>query len=236
MLSWLYPERCPVCMRLVVPKGAFLHPACKKRLDLIKEPVCMKCGTPLSSEEKEYCAECACGTDRGWDEGRSLFPYHGVMETALHLVKKEGTKEFVSFFAKQMAVSQESFFKRMSPECIVPVPLHPSRLRSRGFNQAELLARALGKELGLPVRLLLVKCKKTKEQKSLTKIQRKKNVKDAFMINATEAGQNLPESVLLIDDVCTTGSTLTACAEVLKRNGVMRVAYISVCMAEQPET
>lgn len=233
MISWIYPERCPVCLRLVMPKGALLHPECKCRLDVIKEPVCFKCGIPLTSEEKEYCEECSCRSDRGFDQGRSIFPYHGVVGNALRLVKKEGTEEFVRFFAKQMKQSQLAFIKRMAVECIVPVPLHPSRQRSRGFNQAELLAEALGEESGLPVRLLLKKQKKTKDQKSLSREERRKNVKDAFCVDESAMGQQIPKSVLLLDDVITTGSTLTSCARTLKAYGVAEVFYISVCAAEQ---
>ena len=233
MINWLYPERCPVCLRLVMPKGAMPHPACNCRLDRIREPVCLKCGIPLDSEEDEYCPVCIREPDRGWDFGRSLFPYRGVMEQALQLVKKEGTEEFVCFFAQQIKICLQSFIQQMAPECIVPVPLHSSKLRSRGFNQAELLAEALGEETGLPVRWLLTKHKKTKDQKSLSRNQRIKNVKDAFAVDEKEIGFGVPASVLLLDDVSTTGSTLTACAKVLKAHGVTRVSYISVCVAEQ---
>lgn len=233
MITWLYPERCPVCLKPVTPKGAMLHPECVCKLDVIKEPICMKCGVPLASEEEEYCGECSIHSERGWDQGRSIFPYHGAVGNALRIVKKEGTREFVRFFAKQMNRSQWAFIKRMAPDCIVPVPLHPSKQRSRGFNQAELLAEALSKETNLPVRLLLIKQKKTKDQKSLSKTERKKNVKDAFLVDEDAIGEQVPTSVLLVDDVSTTGSTLAACANVLKARGVARVAYISVCVAEQ---
>ena len=233
MITWLYPERCPVCLGLVMPKGAGVHPKCKHKLDIIKSPVCFKCGMPLSSEEEEYCTVCLKEPERGWDSGRSLFPYHGAMAKALQLVKKEGTEEFVRFFAKQIQENQQSFIRQMEPECIVPVPLHPSKLRSRGFNQAELLAVALGKETGLPVKNLLLKEKKTKDQKRLSREQRIKNVKDAFLVDEEEMGSKVPGAVMLLDDVCTTGSTLTACANTLKERGVARVSYISVCIAEQ---
>lgn len=232
MITWLYPERCPVCLGLVMPKGAVVHGKCKYKLDTIKEPVCFKCGMPLTSEDEEYCAACIREPDRGWDRGRSVFPYHGVTGRALQLVKKEGTEEFIRFFAKQIKESQKDFIRQSAPACIVPVPLHSSKFRSRGFNQAELLARALGEETGLPVRKLLLKKKKTKDQKSLSRNQRIKNVKDAFEVDEAELGSDVPESALLIDDVCTTGSTLTACARILKECGVAHVAYISVCVAE----
>lgn len=222
-----------MCLGLVMPKGAMLHPKCSAGLDRIGEPVCFKCGIPLASEEEEYCAVCMREPDRGWDFGRSVFPYHGVMESALQLVKKEGTKEFVRFFAKQIKESQQTFLGQMAPECIVPVPLHPSKMRRRGFNQAELLAEALGEETGLPVRRLLLKKKKTKDQKILSRNQRIQNVKDAFVVDEEELEYEMPVSVLLLDDVSTTGSTLTACAFALKAHGVKKVSYISVCAAEQ---
>lgn len=232
MITWLYPERCPVCLKIVTPKGAVLHSKCEARLNRIKEPVCMKCGMPLTSKEEEYCGECECHPDRGWDLGRSIFLYHGVLEHALRLFKKEGTKEFVRFFAKQMKESQMDFIRRLAPECIVPVPLHPVKQRRRGFNQAELLADALKEETGIPVRLLLVKPKRTKDQKSLKKTKRRANVRDAFAVNEDAIGEHVPSSVLLLDDVCTTGSTLTACANTLKAYGVEKVAFLSVCVAE----
>lgn len=235
MITWLYPERCPVCLQIVTPKGAMLHQECKQKIDLITEPVCFKCGMPLSSEEKEYCEVCARQSDRGWDLGRSLFPYHGVMGNALRLVKKDGRTEFVRFFAKQLAKNRKGFIGQVAPECIVPVPLHPSKQRKRGFNQAELLAEALGEEINIPVRLLLRKHKKTKEQKSLSKALRMKNVADAFVVDEDAIGEYVPKSVLLLDDVSTTGSTLTACAKVLKARGVARVAFLTVCVAEQME-
>lgn len=235
MISWLYPERCPVCLKIVMPKGAMLHPACRGKLKLIKEPVCMKCGVPLSSWEEEYCMVCACKTDRGWDKGRSVFPYHSSIERAMWLTKRDGRKEFVRFFAKQIKESQSLFIEQMRPECIVPVPLHPSKLRRRGFNQAELLAKALGEEIHLPVRCLLKKHKKTKDQKSLNKNQRSKNVTGAFIVDECEMGGDVPCSVLLLDDISTTGSTLTACAKALKVKGVKIVSFLSVCVAEQLE-
>ena len=153
------------------------------------------------------------------------------MGNALQLVKKDGREEFVRFFAKQMKESQQEFIRQMTPECIVPVPLHPSKQRIRGFNQAELLANALGKEINLPVRMLLKKQKKTKEQKNLSRSLRIKNVADAFAMDTDALGEGIPESVLLLDDVATTGSTLTACAKTLKAGGVANVAFLTVCGA-----
>ena len=105
----------------------------------------------------------------------------------------------------------------------------------RGFNQAELLAAALEAETGIPMRKLLIKHKKTKDQKSLSKNQRISNVKAAYAVDEEVMGKRIPRSVLLLDDVITTGSTLSACAETLKAKGVETVAFISICVAEQLE-
>lgn len=232
MIEWIFPVRCPICNQIVVPKGVIFHLECMLKLEFLEEPLCKKCGVPIASEEEEYCAECI-RTDRGWDYGKSVFYYHGAAERALCQVKQEGTKEFIQFFALQMKKTQKDYIQRIVPDCLVPVPLHPSKFRRRGFNQAELLARALGNEIQIPIRLLLKKEQKTKDQKKLNRIERKKNVKNAFCIDILEINKGIPKSVLLIDDVSTTGSTLTECAKVLKKQGVQQVAFLSVCVAEQ---
>ena len=232
MIDWLYPARCPGCFRLVLPKGALVHPDCDKKFHRLNGALCMKCGCPVESEEQEYCPECK-ERDRVWDLGQSVFSYQGVAGKALRCIKREGTEEFVRYFAIQMKKSREAFIRRVAPDCIVPVPLHPSRQRSRGFNQAELLAVALGEQMELPVRLLLKKQKRTMDQKSLGRLERIKNVQDAFSIDQEELGEGIPGSVLLVDDVFTTGSTLSACAAVLKAHGILNVAFISVCAGGQ---
>ena len=232
MIQWIFPVRCLVCNQIVVPKGVMLHENCMEKLEFIIEPLCKKCGVPLPSEEQEYCEQCMV-EDRGWDYGRSVFCYRGAVQRALHQVKQEGTREFVQFFALQMQRTQKEYIKEIMPDCLVPVPLHFSKLKKRGFNQAELLARELGKELQLSVRLLLQKKQKTKDQKNLDRKERKKNVTNVFCINRIEIKKGIPKSVLLIDDVSTTGSTLMECAKVLKKQGVQNVAFLSVCAGEQ---
>ena len=230
MLEWMYPNRCPVCAEIVMPKGTLLHTACERKLAYLKEPICKRCGILVAMEE-EYCAECLVA-DRGWDMGRSVFDYHSEAGRALQRVKKEGTEELVRFFAKELNISQGNFIKQVAPECIVPVPLHPAKQRKRGFNQSELLAKALSRELEIPVRLLLKKEKKTKDQKNLNRTMRRQNVKGAFVADADAFRQGTPETVLLLDDVMTTGNTLSACAVALKESGVKKVVFLCVCAGE----
>lgn len=232
MIEWIFPVRCPICNQIVVPKGVMFHLRCIEKLEFIVEPLCKKCGVPLASEEQEYCEECIL-KDRGWDFGRSVFYYRGAVQRALYQMKQEGTREFVHFFALQMKKTQKDYIREVGPDCLVPVPLHPSKFRKRGFNQAELLARDLSNEIQIPIRLLLKKKRKTKDQKNLNRKERKKNIENVFCVDKEETKKGIPKSVLLIDDVSTTGSTLTECAKVLKKQGVQKVAFLSVCAGEQ---
>ena len=231
MIEWIFPIKCPICNQIVVPKGEWYHLECIVKLEFLTEPFCKKCGAPINSEEQEYCTPCIL-EHRGWDFGRSIFYYKGIVKRALYQVKQEGTKEIIYFFTLQMKKTQKDYISIIAPDCLVPVPLHPSKFRKRGFNQAELLAREFGKELNVPVRLLLEKNKKTEDQKNLNRLERKKNIKNVFCVNVAEIKKGIPKSILLIDDVSTTGSTLTECAKVLKAQGVQKVSFLTVCAGE----
>lgn len=127
-----------------------------------------------------------------------------------------------------------SYLLHLHPDCIVPVPLHPFKKRQRGFNQAELLAEAVSEAFPtyeLPVRSLLKKTIRTAEQKTLSGAERKRNLAHAFRLEEACMDQ-LPSVVLLIDDVFTTGSTLAACAAVLKKQGVKQVGFLCACLSE----
>lgn len=229
MITWLFPERCPVCMKLVVPRGNQIHTKCAGKLAPITEPCCKKCGKPIADESEEYCEECDI-TSFAWDYGHCLYRYHDITKRAILQVKEEGTKEFVRFFGRGLAEHYKDFLHEIKPDCIVPVPLHKGKLRRRGFNQAELLAAELSNQIGIPIILLLTKKKKTKDQKTLSKEQRKRNLFHAFVINTkSNLSGMIPRSVLLVDDVYTTGSTMNACATVLKQAGVSFVYFLCVC-------
>lgn len=229
MITWLFPERCAVCKMPVLPRGALVHPVCSGLLKPIREPYCKGCGRPLREEIKEYCEACDA-TPPLWEAGRCLFPYQGEIGETLRLVKREGTREFVRFFGEQLLAECRLFFERIRPDCIVPVPLHRTKQRSRGFNQAELLARELGSRTGIPVCLLLEKNKKTKDQKLLTGRERRRNLRHAFSVSAEFENKECPQTVLLLDDVLTTGSTLSACAETLRQYGVRHIYVICICV------
>ena len=117
----------------------------------------------------------------------------------------------------------------MNVDVIIPVPVHPSRRRKRGFNQAEVLAKIMGERLGIPVRTdLLTRTKKTLPQKELSAGERLKNLSGAFRAEVIPAEIR---RILLVDDIYTTGSTIEACTRALKTSGAQAIYFVVICMA-----
>jgi len=123
----------------------------------------------------------------------------------------------------------------LSVEGLVPVPIHKSKYRERGYNQAEVLAKGIGRELNIPVLSdLLIRNKKTLPQKQLSDKERLNNLREAFEYNSTYAEKlrRQPDRLMLVDDIYTTGSTIEACTNVLKQNGVSYVYFITLCIGK----
>lgn len=237
--EWLFPVKCPVCSGILLPREALVHKECEERFSAIREPLCKRCGRPLSEETAEYCERCRKDKENRkdselWDSGRCAFSYQGEVASAVLKIKQYGTKETIAFFARRMVEFHMGYLLHLHPDCIVPVPLHPFKKRQRGFNQAELLAEAVSEEFmayHLPVQPLLKKTVRTAEQKTLSGAERKRNLAHAFQFEEVCTKQ-LPSAVLLVDDVFTTGSTLAACAAVLKKQGVRQVGFLCACLSE----
>lgn len=149
------------------------------------------------------------------------------MRRAIHYLKYNNRKAVAAVLSKILADGFQRF--NLSADVIVPVPLHPARLRNRGYNQSELLARELGHLLDIPVNSSTLKrIRNTKSQMELGADERHRNVMNAFVCRDEKlSGQK----VLLIDDVCTTGSTLDACADALKHGGVASVWGLTLAKA-----
>lgn len=189
----------------------------------------MKCGKPLASEEQEYCADCS-RHKYAYEQGRSLLLHSGTVTRAIYQFKFHNKRYYAEIFAEEMAKEYGTWVHRMKIEEIIPVPLHTSKRRSRGFNQAELLAEALGNELGIPVNKTAVfRIKKTKPQKKLDNRDRQSNLKGAFGVSKD---WNPPERVLIVDDIYTTGSTIHRVAKMLKRAGAQKVYFLTISIGQ----
>ena len=225
LLDHLFPDCCPICLKPVIPKGCFLHEACKGKLKFIGSPYCLKCGREIGREEEEYCSSCR-KRNFVFEAGRCTFDYRSDIGKAVRVFKEEGTREFAEFFGKAAAERHKCFIENANVQVIVPVPLATGKLKERGFNQAELFANSLSAHLGIPVAGLLRKTGKTKDQKGLNGRERENNLTGVF--TAETYWQKMPERILLVDDVFTTGSTVNACSAALKEAGAKHIFFI--CM------
>lgn len=231
LLEWalqaLYPRRCPICHDIVQPKGKLACPACEKKMRPVGEPRCKKCGKPLEKEEEEYCGDCwKCS--HAFEEAAGIFLYDKVMKDSLLKCKYGGRKEYLDYYGQAMAHYGEKYLSRWQPHALVPIPLHRTRMRQRGFNQSACLADAVGKALDIPVcGHMLEKTGKTRAQKELDEKGRRMNLKGAF--STGKDFRPLPR-IVLVDDVYTTGSTVDEAAKCLKAAGAGKIYVLTLCI------
>ncbi len=214
MTGLLFPPACLVCAEPGVA-GRDLCPACIAALPWLQS-ACRRCALPLPATET---ADALCGACR---QGRS--PLHGVHAAFLYAAPVDGLLRRFKFHHDLAAgrLLAQLMSDRLAaaewPQAVVPVPLHLSRLRQRGYDQALELARPLARQRGVPLVAGLRRVRATAAQSELDATLRRRNLRDAFA-----AGGPLPAHVALVDDVMTTGATLQAAARALRRAGVARV-------------
>lgn len=234
LLDMLYPVRCPFCGEIVIPKDKRACPSCEKKLQFIVEPRCKKCSKPIEQDQKEYCSDCE-RKDYHFEHGYSLWLYDSVMKKSISDFKYRHKKEYAKYYIQEIVKLYGETIKKLAPDGLVPVPIHKSKYRERGYNQAEIIAKGIGRELNLPVfSHLLIRDRKTMPQKQLSDKERLKNLRDAFVLNEKLAYDYPDElkQLLLVDDIYTTGSTIEACTNVLMRHGVDRVYFITLCIGK----
>ena len=228
ILDILFPRRCPVCGEIVKPAGSLICPSCFQELSFVKNPTCKKCGKEILNETLEFCESCVTHP-RSFEYGAALLNYNETARESMVKIKYKNKREYLDFYGAAMAVRFENTIRRMVVDVIVPIPIHRSRRRKRGFNQAEILAKVIGERLGVPVASdALVRSKKTLPQKELSASERLRNLSGAFTMGKLDGSVR---SVLLVDDIYTTGSTIEACTQVLKKAGIETVFFAVICMA-----
>jgi len=211
-----YPERCVGCERRA---SGVLCRVCFEALPRVRAPVCARCGLPTAFATF-VCQECK-NVDFGFESAGAPLKYEGVGKKIVHSLKYRGYHKVVGKLAVPLmlqVVGDGPF------DAVVPVPLHRSRLRKRGFNQAELLARGVAERINATVSDTLEVVRSTGDQVELTAAQRRANVAGAY-----SARRSLRGKVLLVDDVFTTGATMSACATTLTLAGAQEVHALSLC-------
>ena len=223
----LFPRRCPVCDGIVRFRRELICPSCLEKIKFISGPTCMKCGKALQ-EEAEYCYDCR-RKRHAYIQGAAVFEY-GSIAASLYRFKYAGRREYAEFFGKCMADRLEKRMKQWKIEALIPVPIHSSRKRKRAYNQAQQLAEVIGGIMGIPVyNNLIVRRKKTIPQKELDEAQRQNNLKKAFKILENDVKLN---TIVIIDDIYTTGSTIDAMTMVLHTAGIKHVYYVALAIGK----
>lgn len=223
LFSLLFPLHCPVCDEIVQPYGEKICLGCMKKLRLLTPPWCMKCGKKLAGEG-EYCEDCR-RTVHLFTGGRALYEYSSAAPS-IYRLKYGGRQEYADYFGEEAVRYLGDFIRQIKPDGIVPVPLHRSRQKKRGYNQAALLAGAISRYCDVPVYdKLLIRVKNTKPLKLQNPSERQNNLKKAFNIAQNDVKL---ETIIIVDDIYTTGSTMDEAARVLAQHGVRHIYFITL--------
>lgn len=220
-LHVIFPSACVSCDRpLWDDPVPFVCQTCWARLVPLPEPFCPHCGGPYASPVAlQHSPSHECGTCRAkppaFTQTWSLFPYQSPLREAIILFKYRGKRSLSKSFLQVMIPALPAL---PTIDVLIPIPLHPQRLREREYNQSLLLAHGLSQHLQIPLLLsCLLRVKQTVPQTSLSKKERLTNLHRAFAVENVSRIKG--QRILLIDDVFTTGTTLHECAKVLRKSG-----------------
>lgn len=228
----LYPRRCAVCGEIISSQDRYSCIGCKEKLQVIREPKCKKCGKSVENSWIEYCFDCS-KKQLHFKQGVALWNYNKIMKKSIADFKYHNRREYGRFYAEQILAEYDKTIAEWEIDVLVPIPIHASKKRQRGYNQAEIIALELGKQLFISVEhSLLLRNKKTLPQKGLNDRERLKNLEHAFAVNQKKIGEYIGKRVLLIDDIYTTGSTIETCGKILKEYGMKEVYFITVCIGK----
>jgi ComF family protein len=228
LLDLLYPRACAGCGRAPEERERGLCWTCRADLQMIAPPLCKLCGNPVEGRiDHEYiCYHC----DRlrpHFDRARSAGRFDGLLRQLVLDYKYHRALWLEAELLEILSVCASVHYSPADFDTVASVPLYPARRRHRGFNQAELLASALARRLGKPCRRRgLARIRRTPTQTHLTASQRLHNVTGAF--EAASDGRWRGHRVLLVDDVMTTGATVSECARALKEAGAEAVFVVTL--------
>lgn len=242
IFDFIFPRRCVICDEVLDfgsnIENKYICSDCKSRykyvFEFIKEPTCKKCGAMISDYDEAYCIRCKNKMYESFEYGFGLLRYNEYVKESLHKVKYSGRKEYLEFYGKCIARAFYNRIKKINPDCFVPVPIHKKRLLKRNYNQAAILSHVISNELknyniNIPVNEnIIFRKKNTVALNKLSEEDRKNQLSDAFYVNNKEG----IESVIIIDDILTTGGTIDEMGKILKKNGVKKVYFIVISIVD----
>lgn len=232
-----FPERCPGCRKVMDMDKKGFCPGCLRSLRIISEPVCECCGKSIESYDAQYCFDCG-RVSHSFIQNRSLYEYEGSATRAMYNLKYNNDKWIAGYLAGELFDRYERWLDISGIEALIPVPMYYRKEKNRGYNQAEVIARHLAEYISerkaVPVVHAVKRVRNTIPQKELSVSLRRKNVKKAFKLdknvvelNGICAGGSLTvfRSVLVVDDIYTTGATIDAVSDLCLAGGIAQEVY-----------
>lgn len=232
LIDLLFPPSCVTCgVSLAEGQGPHFCPDCTEGIKFIASPLCTRCGIPFSgvAGDDHLCGDCL-DREPPFSSARAVGSYEGTLLEAIHQFKYRGRVAVGEVLAEVMAGYGYPSFSPAEYSLVIPVPLHTRKLRQRMFNQSVVLARGVARRHGLSLDVTaLRRFVFTEPQINLGRDARAANVRGAFGLAAPErvAGKR----IILVDDVFTTGSTITECCRVLRKGGAAEVAVLTLARA-----
>ncbi len=234
VVNLIFPPRCIFCHR-------FLEPNCKSRvcgdcfndIEFCSDSVCcVKCGKPIVSyDRKQLCYFCANEKTKWFNRIVSVFTYDGAAKDAILRFKSKGLNGYAESFSDCMMVSINEEYKGIVFDCIVGAPPHN---KEKGFDQTELLCKKLSRKLGIPyIKNAMYHIRPVKKQSELGYKERRVNIFHSLALR--KRVNVIDNTILLVDDVCTTRSTLMECSRCLKHGGAKSVYVITVVTVKSPD-
>lgn len=231
IIDALLPQSCALCS--LASGSAPVCQDCAATFPALSGQCCPCCALPLSATQDPDCPDCRHHRP-GFDSATAVWSYGFPIDTLIRDFKYGHHLYLASFFGRHLAATLQSHWQThpdKRPDLILPLPLHPNRLKSRGFNQAAELARHTAKRLNLPWSSEhLVRVHDTASQAGLRRDARWANLRGAFACPTPVTDLN----ILLIDDVLTTGASLSACADALRHAGARRIDVAVLARTPEP--
>lgn len=229
-LDMLLPPHCLRCDERVAQTGS-LCASCWNQLAFISRPFCFSCGLVLSEESEKYCTICQ-SSPPSFDRAFAPLIYNEVSRDLIIALKHARRSEMTPLLSRFLLGSHaKTFFDQA--DMVTPVPLYWRKILVRGYNQATLIARFLARHYGVPLVLdVLTRIRATKSQGHLNAKERTRNLYKAFRVASPEKIKN--KKIVLIDDVFTTGITVTECCKVMKKAGARHVSVVTLARVDLP--
>ena len=226
ILDMVYPRVCPVCSK-ALSGDKLICDVCESRLVHANENICVHCGKILRDKSATKCKICS-SSETHFEEGRSVFYYNDAIKNSLMDFKYHNRRENAKFYAAAIMKDLSRKIESWNIDVVVPVPVHKKKLLERGYNQAEILAKELCKLSKCSFQDVLIRVEKTKPQKELTRLDRLNNLQKAIGFDDKKKDSITNKNVLLVDDIYTTGATVSCSALVLLEAGAAKVFFVTV--------